>query len=280
MTVIGIQNPIESAFYEPPYAQGGSFSVIGVQIIESICYVSIKLSELGVCKMFHKAFEWVEFIYEKWGLVPAGIIFTLLLVTYILFEGNRQYRRQRFWSQLSLTGKLLYIGFVLGLAAVIVFGARTWKQWKYQKGPLPYTTIDAALADGCLVVQAPGSLIHGKENFEEFLNECKRENHASLTIAIHDGGSIVRVDTLAYDGILYWYTADAGYIHQEPVEHMFSYLIHDVHAPEDNDLYISREVWLLTDNADVSYEDTLLTSEAEFSYQIIFMETEWLDLLP
>ena len=230
--------------------------------------------------MFHKVFELVEHIYEKWGLVPAGIICVLLLVINILLEGNRQYRRGRFWSQLSLTGKLLYIGAILGLAVVIVFVPRVWTQWKYQKGPLPYATIDAALSDGCMVVQASGNLIDGKDHFDEFLDECKRENQASLTISVYDGGSIVRVDTLAYDGILYWYTMDAGYLHQESIEYLFSHLVYDVHIPEDNDLYVSREVWLLADNADVSYEDTLLTAESGFSYQIIFMETEWRDLLP
>lgn len=230
--------------------------------------------------MFPKAFEWVEYIYEKWGLVPAGIICVLLLVINILFEGNRQYRRGRFWSQLSLTGKLLYIGAILGLVAVILLGTRAWKQWEYQKGPLPYATIDAALADGCMVVQASGTLIDGKDNFEKFLDECKREHQTSLTIAVYDDGSIVRVDTLAYDGILYWYTMDAGYLHQEPIEYLFSHLIYDVHIPEDNDLYVSREVLLLADNADVSYEDTVLTAESGFSYLIIFMETEWRDLLP
>jgi len=245
-----------------------------------MCYDNKKTLVLGVYKMFHKMFEWSELVYEKWGLIPAGIIFGLLLVIYILFEGDREYRRQRFWSRLSLPGKLLYVGAVLGLAAVIVLGVRTWKQWKYQKGPLSYITVEAALADGCMVVQAPGSLIDGKENFEAFLDECKSDNHASLTIAVQDGGSIVRVDTLTYDGFLYLYTVDVGYLHQDPEDHIYSYLIHDEHTPEDHELYASREVWMLADNANASYEDTLVTTDTQFTYQIIFMETEWLDLLP
>ena len=230
--------------------------------------------------MSRQAYEWVESIYEKWGIVPAGIIGFFLLAIYIFFEGNRQYRRQRFWSRLSPTGKLIYIGTILGLAAVIVFGARAWNQWKYQKFPLPYTTVDAALDNGCMVVQASGSLIDGKDAFEAFVIECEENNQASLEIAVYDGGSIVRLDTLIYDGILYWYTSDAGYLHQEPVEQIFPFLIHETYTPEDNDLYRTREVWLLADSADISYEATLSITEQQYSYRIIYMETVWLDLIP
>lgn len=220
--------------------------------------------------------DWDQ-LKENWEIVLAvlGFLATLFL------ETNRMIRRQRFWSRLSFAGVLFYGGLILGIAGVVFAGSRMYHKWYYKTGPAPYSSIEAAAGDGCVVIQSFGGIMDGQENWEDFLRYEREGIPAAVRIAIHDTGAIQVVNDLFYDGQHYHYTRNTNYIHQSSETIIYPYLLYLIYepAPKEDKNYTRREYWVLTENPDLNageMDSMEYVLDDEYSSHSLICETDWI----
>lgn len=190
---------------------------------------------------------------EKATLVIAVIIFFLRLI----LEGEKQYRHQRRWRQVSLTGRLLYGVLVIAICFAAWGIGELYNNWYYEEGPAPYASVEAAAADGCVVIEGLGTFLDGEENWEEFLRYSQKGLAAAAPIAFSTGSAVTVVDQLYFDGVLYHYTDNTPYIHQDSVTEAYPYLLFLVKVPdpEAGERYSRMESWVLTDKPDLTLDE-------------------------
>lgn len=208
-------------------------------------------------------------------VVIAGIC---LLVSGVSFEHQKN---QRFWRSATFGYQLLYLLLIIVVVGAVALGHRLWQRWYYETGPQPYASAEAAAADGCMVIQSPGTPLAGQEHWEAFLSDCQTFQEAAVRIAVYDGGGVRNVNELRYDGYRYHYTIHPPYIHQRSETETYPLLLHLFYAPAEEEamLYSSRETWVLTDDPALTGEKLAqLTSDQKATLRAreLIVITQWL----
>lgn len=206
--------------------------------------------------------------WESFVTVFLGILF-------LIFEVSGQYRRSRRRRRMSFGGYVLVISIFLIFSAVIYFCYGLWYDWYWEKGPAIYADVNAAAADGCVVISIEQP-VAGAENWEDFLAKTQMGQAAQISIAHSEGDAVYAVDVLIYDGVLYHYTKNSPYLHRASTVQTYPYLLRLSHDP--NDLYESKISWVLTDKADLTVQELpeILYGDAQsYIAEVLLAETVW-----
>ena len=146
--------------------------------------------------------------------------------------------------------------------------------------PAPYATVEAAVADGCIVVNAPGFLEGGEDRWQQFFSLTNMGVPDSISIAVWGGGEARNVNALFYDGDNYHYTVQSRLKHRESTMKSYPYLLHLRYepAPEAGRSYLWKESYVLTDKADLTGEEAaeeLHGTEYDFTVCELICAYEW-----
>lgn len=217
-------------------------------------------------------------------IILAGIAVVIGVVVLLSLRVSYENRRNRRWESVPIRYQLLYLVIVVTICGVFWFFSQKWNDWYYEKAPVPYASVEAAAADGCLVVQAMSGIMDGEENWEAFLQSAKAMQPTEISIAIHDGGAVQNVNTLAYDGLLYHYTVNTRYIHQDSKTETYPFLLCLTYEPpaEENAMYVRQVTWVLTDNPNLTGQELanrIYGTETEYTVRTLIEENEWLSEL-
>lgn len=208
-------------------------------------------------------------------------MFRLLISIFgVAFRGYRQYRISKYLSRLRMREQLLLFGMGLAVFGLLCWGENRWREWRMEEIPAPYATMEAAVADGCIVVNAPGFLEGGEERWNQFFSLTNMGVPDGLSIAVWDGGEAQNVNGLFYDGEYYHYTVQSRFKHRESTTERYPYLLHlRYEPPADADkLYCWKESYVLTDKADLTGEEAaemLYGTEYDFTVCELICTYEW-----
>ena len=170
---------------------------------------------------------------------------------------GRRYRSMKRWGRISPLGRLLY-GLLVAVVCLIAWGvSELYNGWYYEEAPAPYPSVEAAAADGCVVIENLGTFLAGEEHWEEFLRYSQEGLPAVIQVAKSNGTSVSVVDRLYFDGALYHYTQNTKYIHQDSVTESYPYLVFLIEEPdpEAGENYSRMESWVLSDQKDLTPEE-------------------------
>lgn len=208
---------------------------------------------------------------------PSGfkILFAVVLgIFFIIGKVESRHRYDRRHGRMSFGGYVLVIS-VFAVFVLIVHGIYSlWYDWHWEKGPPVYASAEAAAAD-CCVVNASGQPVDGQTHWEDFLQHTQNNQTARLLLARSDGGAVYVVDELFYDGVLYHYTQNTPYLHQDGSYHIYPYLVCLTYAPTD--LYSRKISWVLTDKADLTVDELpgiLYAEDAEYTAKTVLSEID------
>lgn len=206
------------------------------------------------------------------AVVIGGIILLLLL------SEHEKNKTRRFWGDTPIRAQLLYLVLVFVVIGIVWFFSDLWRAWYYEEGPRPYASVEAAAEDGCVVLGWDG-IIAGREHWEEFLLRAESWQPAQISITHTDGGSVDVVHVLRFDGILYHYTKNTRYIHQDSESQTYPFLLCLTYEPPEEDLYSKKVTWVLTDKPDLTAEEqhwAFADEEKDYSLETLLAEYHWL----
>lgn len=210
-----------------------------------------------------------------------GVSAILCFIVGLLLTAGRAVRRERFWRQVPMRYQLLYFALIFVICGIVYYVSSLWHDWYYEKSPARYASVEIALANDCVIVQSFGECMDGEENWEAFLASTRAAEPSTLSFAIHDAGAIQVVHDLYFDGVLYHYTVNTSYTHQDSETYIYPFLRQLIYEPsaEESASFTKRETWVLTDKADLTveeYNQRFYDADKEYRYATLIEFTDWI----
>lgn len=214
-------------------------------------------------------------------LSTSGRLMTCFLLL-IAFGGLAVFRRTmgRWRREYGIKGELVVFAVWLVFCGGLFYASHLWHEWYTEPIPAPYPTAEAAAADGCAVIQWPEQLYEGEEHWAAFLQSVEIKLPDTLRLAIMDGGQILRVDELLYDGERYHYIRASQFANRRGETETYPYLLRLDYTPpaEEDALYLQKEMYVLTDKPDLTGDELVRTYYDKYrDYTVLELVTytEW-----